>query len=309
MGNWDMALDQFVHFKHNELEIADWQDFQQRFTLEEDAVAYLTHAKWPNGFQCPRCCHNRAYVIDSRKLPLYQCKSCQHQTSLTAGTIMENSRTPLLKWLTAFFLVSRTESGINAVQLQTQIGVTYKTSWAMLHAIRRAISKVDNEQLLTGTILGGLGFCSKLPHRSTSVLHPQEKPVLIAATIDEHEQPVILKMKLVNSSHTRSKHLSHSTIRDFTENHIQAGTKGVKLVQRVQFYKFRSIKNIIDHTMTQLTQTFKGLTSRYLQNYLDEACYRTNLTLQNISIFDNLTQLCMSTPKTYPRNHLQILNL
>lgn len=304
MSIWDFASDQLVHRNHNQQDVADWQAFQEQFALEENAVAFLKHVKWPDGFQCPRCRHNYAYVIATRKLPLYQCKSCQHQTSLTAGTIMENSRTPLLKWLTAFFLVSRTDSGINAAQLQSLISVTYKTSWSMLHAIRQAISRIDNEQLLSGTILGGLGFCSKLPHNSTSVLHPQEKPVLIAATIDEHEQPVIIKMKLVNSNHIRSKHLHRSTIKDFTEKHIKAGTEGVQLVQRALFYKFRSIKNIIDHTMLQLTRTFKGLTSRYLQCYLDEACYRINLSLQKKPIFNNLSQLCMRTP----RRRLQIMS-
>jgi len=291
----DATSERLVHLNFNELHVANWQAFQAQFTAEEDAIAFLYHVKWPNGFRCPRCDDHHAYVINSRTLPLYQCQSCCHQTSLTVGTIMENSRTPLLKWLTAFFLISRIDSGINAIQLQSRINVTYKTSWSMLHVIRQAISKEDYEQPLTGTIRGGLGFSSQLAHSSTSVLHPQEKPVLIGATIDEHEKPVIIKIKLVNRKHIRSKHLHPAAMKDFTDHHIKAGTEDVQLLQRIRFYKFRSIKNMVDHAMKRITATFKGLTSRYLQLYLDEACYRINLTLQNKSIFNHLTQLCMTT--------------
>jgi transposase-like protein len=294
MVNWDIAFTTLLPRYSNEINITEWQAFQEQFTTEEDAITFLIHAKWPNGFRCPRCCHNHAYVISSRRLPLYQCHSCHHQTSLTVGTIMENSRIPMLKWLTAFFLVSRADSGINAVQLQELISVTYKTSWSMLHVIRRAISEVDTEQPLSGTIRGGIGFCSQLPYSSTTELQPQEKPVLIGATMDEHEQPVIIKMKLVNSNHRRSKHLHFATIQDFTEKHIEAGTQVVQLLQRGHFNKIRSIKNIFEQAMIWLTRTFKGLTSRYLQLYLDEACYRINLLLQSKPIFENLSQLCMS---------------
>ncbi|MEX2416374.1 MAG: IS1595 family transposase [Paenibacillaceae bacterium] len=297
MSNLDIALATLIQRYRNELSIPEWQAFQEQFAVEEDAIAFLIHAKWPNGFRCPRCSHTHAYVISSRRLPLYQCHSCNHQTSLTVGTIMENSRTPMLKWLTAFFFVSRTDSGINAVQLQERINVTYKTSWSMLHVIRQAISKIDNNQPLSGTIRGGIGICSQLPYSPTSELHPQEKPVLIGATIDEHEQPVIIKMKLVNPKLMRFKHLDYTSIQDFTERHIEAGTEEVQLVQRVPFNKFRSIKNIFELAMIRLTHTFKGLTSRYLQLYLDEACYRINLSLQNKPIFDNLTQLCLSVQR------------
>lgn len=300
MSTLDISLATLIHRYSNEFNSAEWQDFQEQFAVEEDAINFLFHAKWPNGFRCPRCCHNHAYVITSRRLPLYQCHSCHHQTSLTVGTIMENSRIPMLKWLTAFFLASRTDSGINAVQLQERISITYKTSWSMLHLIRRAISEVDNKQPLSGTIRGGICFCSQLPYSSTTELQRQEKPVLIGATMNEREQPVIIKMKLVNSYHRKSKHLDFTSIRDFTEKYIEAGAQGVQLLQRVPFNKIRSIKNIFDQAMIQLTRTFKGLTSRYLQLYLDEACYRINLSLQSKPIFENLSQLCMSIQRHQP---------
>ncbi|WP_260982263.1 transposase, partial [Paenibacillus sp. 32O-W] len=55
--------------------------FRNRFKTEEDCIQFIYQAKWPDGFSCPRCRHRQAYVIRSRRLPLYECRSCRHQTS------------------------------------------------------------------------------------------------------------------------------------------------------------------------------------------------------------------------------------
>jgi transposase-like protein len=288
-------LDVVSQHDYNESFFAKWHDFNEKFNTDEEAIAFLFHAKWPNGFHCPRCNHQHVYVISTRNLPLYQCHACHHQTTLTAGTIMENSRTPMLKWLTAFFLISYNEAGINALQLQRLIHVTYKTAWTMLHLIRRAISNNDNMQQLTGVIQGGIGICSKLPYSPTSVLHPQEKPVLIGATIDDNKKPVIIKMKLVNKSLMKTRHLPFTAIQEFTAKHITANNKGVQFFQRFTLHPFRPIRNLFDQIIFHQKRTFKGLTSRYLQHYLDEACFRINQALQQKPILDNLSYLCMTT--------------
>ncbi|WP_373232266.1 transposase, partial [Cohnella sp.] len=83
---------------------------------EDECIQALFEAKWPNGFRCPRCEHTLAYLISTRRLPLYECKSCHQQTSLTVGTIFEGSRTPLHLWFQALFLHTQTNS-VNALQL------------------------------------------------------------------------------------------------------------------------------------------------------------------------------------------------
>jgi hypothetical protein len=70
---------------------------------------------------------------------LYECYDCSHQTSVTAGTIMEGTNLPLTKWFLAFFLFSQDKRGISALQLAKQLGTTYKTAWAVLRRIRLAI--------------------------------------------------------------------------------------------------------------------------------------------------------------------------
>jgi transposase-like protein len=70
-------------------------EHMDRFSTEEACINYLFQVKWPHDFLCPRCETRQAYTIYTRRLPLYECTSCRHQTSLTVGTVMEGSKTEL----------------------------------------------------------------------------------------------------------------------------------------------------------------------------------------------------------------------
>jgi uncharacterized protein YqjF (DUF2071 family) len=74
-------------------------EFQEQFGTEEARGEYLYKKRWPNGFICPKRGHTERFNIKSRNR--YQRKTCGHQTTATAGTIMEKTRTPLTKWFAA----------------------------------------------------------------------------------------------------------------------------------------------------------------------------------------------------------------
>lgn len=73
--------------------------FQKEFNNEEACYKHLFQKKWENGFECHKCKHTHAYETKTRKLPLYECAKCHHQTSVTAGTIFEKTRTSLYLWV------------------------------------------------------------------------------------------------------------------------------------------------------------------------------------------------------------------
>jgi len=297
MPRLDLTLARMCNSYRTQFNIAEWKSFQNRFSLERDCIEFLFQMKWPTGYTCPRCHHRYAYIINTRRLPLYQCCDCRHQSSLIVGTIMERSRIPLSKWLSAFYLASRSNSMINAVQLRTLIQVTYKTAWSILHAIRHAISKVESDHVLSGQIKGGIGFCGQIPFSPTNARAKQEKPVVFAASLDEDGQPTSFKMKVVRTEHMTNKHLNNSGIREFMQKSVlnDARSKNFEFFQRFALYKIIPVKKLFDLTMYRFVRSYRGLTSKHLQLYLDEASYRINLTIQNINMFDHLTQLCMTT--------------
>ena len=64
-------------------------EFQSRFASEEDCRRYLMACRWPDGFRCPRCGKREACELATREL--LQCRSCRHQASVTAGTVLHRT--------------------------------------------------------------------------------------------------------------------------------------------------------------------------------------------------------------------------
>jgi transposase-like protein len=113
-------------------------DFQDRFATEAACLDYLAACRWPEGFVCPSCGGRRAWVLERRHL--WECGECGAQTSVTAGTVMHGTRTPLRVWFWAAYLVATHHPGISAKQLQRQLGLSrYETAWLILQKLRRAM--------------------------------------------------------------------------------------------------------------------------------------------------------------------------
>lgn len=121
-------------------------EFQERFATELACLEYLAASRWPEGFVCPACGGRRAWVLERRHL--WECVSCHAQTSVTAGTVMHGTRTPLRLWFWAAYLVATHHPGISAKQLQRQLGLSrYETAWLILQKLRRAMVAPEREPL------------------------------------------------------------------------------------------------------------------------------------------------------------------
>lgn len=76
------------------------------------------------------------------------CRGCGHQSTVTAGTIFDKTRTPLRVWLAAAWYVTNQKHGVSALGLQRVLGLgSYATAWTMLHRLRRAMVRPDRERL------------------------------------------------------------------------------------------------------------------------------------------------------------------
>ena len=122
-------------------------EFQERFATEEACREYLFACRWPDGFRCRRCGGREVGAMHARRR-VWQCKRCGGQTSVTAGTVMHNTQTPLRLWFWAAYLVATHHPGISAVQLQRQLGIEHhERAWMMLHKRRRAMVAPEREPL------------------------------------------------------------------------------------------------------------------------------------------------------------------
>ena len=126
-------------FPKNEIE------FDSRFSNPKGCYEYLFKQKWPDGFHCTKCDHSK-YWLSSRNL--YICTQCEHQHSLTAGTIMDSSKKPITYWFKAMWWFTTRKSGVNAVNLQELLGFgSYHTAWSQLQKLRRCTIRQGREKL------------------------------------------------------------------------------------------------------------------------------------------------------------------
>lgn len=134
-------------------------ELEANFGTEEACRAYLARLRWPDGFRCPRCGESRSWPVRGG---LWECAGCGCQTSVTAGTIFQDTRTPLPIWFRAMWWVTTQKNGASALGLQRVLGLkSYETAWAWLHKFRRAMVRPGRD-LLTGRVevdecyIGGL---------------------------------------------------------------------------------------------------------------------------------------------------------
>lgn len=124
---------------------------------EEAARAHFEALRWPEGRSCPHCgvIGNEASSLlkgKSHRAGLYKCKACEKPFTATIGTVYEDSKVPLHKWLLATHLMCASKKGVSALQLQRELALgSYRTAWFMAHRIREAMIDTDD------TPLGGEG--------------------------------------------------------------------------------------------------------------------------------------------------------
>ncbi|MFD3273304.1 transposase [Paenibacillus dendritiformis] len=268
------------------------EELMSQYPTEESCIPALFALKWPHGFRCPNCRHTRAYVIRTRRLPLYECSDCQHQTSLMAGTILEGSRTSLRKWIAAIWLVSHPAAGINAVRLSSMLKVTYKTAWAMLHKIRIAISCADEEERLDHRVFGFIAFNGPRQYPNVD-LAPREQPIIVAASLDSNGEERQYKMKQVNRQHMSGKLLLPCGRDHFIAEHVTATESMISIIrQRFRVKQNSPLYTVFRRAQRWLCDTFRGISGKYLQYYLDEFCYRENAIARQEAGWEPLAAIC-----------------
>jgi len=133
-------------------------DLEHQFGTDEACREYLFRLRWSDGFVCPRCDGRDAWAASRGRLT---CRGCRHQTTVTAGTIFQDTRKPLTLWFRAIWLITSQKNGASAASVQQILGLrSYQTAWAWLHKLRRAMVRPNRDKLhgvveIDETFVGG----------------------------------------------------------------------------------------------------------------------------------------------------------
>lgn len=290
----------------------NFQEFLYQFKTEDDCWNYLFQMRWPDGFNCPKCKGNKYWITEKK---LIHCISCEHQISITSGTIFHGTRKPLLLWFHIIWWVVAQKTGASAYNLKDFMGFgSYETAWAWLHKLRRAMVRPNRDKLsgeieVDETYIGG-----KETGKGKQGRGADTKTLVVVAAECKGKQIGRVRFKIISES-------SAEELMSFIKENIALGSKiitdgwsGYSSLSQSKKYK-HEIKiisgsgqeahellphvHMIDSLVKRwINGTHQGKVSpKHLSYYLDEFAFRFNRKLSTYrgKLFYRLIQQSVAT--------------
>lgn len=268
-----------------------FEEFDRFFPDEDACRRYLTRVRWRDGFRCGRCgCGDSLWVTARGYL---HCRKCERETSITAGTVFERTRSPLKTWFLAMWLVTSQKHGASALGLQRVLGLSrYDTAWTWLHKLRRAMVRPGRERLsgrveVDETYVGGTKVGGKRGRGA-------EKKEIVAIAVEIHSPKGFGRVRM-----RRVPDVSGESLVPFVCDWVQAGseilTDGWRGYNALGDHGYTRTKTVLSdtadpahvampgvHRIAALLKRWLlgthqgGVSAKHLDYYLDEYTFRFN---------------------------------
>jgi hypothetical protein len=296
-------------------------EFVKKFPTEDSCIKHFKLIKESKGIVCKRCgsAHHRWNKFHKS----HDCSRCGYRTTLKSGTVMESSNLPYRYWLYAIFLMTMTKKSISAAEMQRQLGhKRYEPIWLMMHKLRLVMGMRDDKYDLQGIVELDDAFFKT--HSDDTTDEPTKRgrgsqnrsKVLVMAKVDpkkgrpkKHKKSSAfryVKMVVIPDS-------SAETMNEVVEGRINESatikSDGWQGFARIKEVTAKHIIKIVPpkeaskvlpwvHTMiSNAKRNLLGINHKikddYLQNYLDEFCYKTNRRYFNSHLFERLMDAAM----------------
>jgi transposase-like protein len=288
-------------------------EFTEQYGTNSRCEEALAKLRWPNGFVCPKCEHDKFCVLSVKRY--YQCNSCHKQTSVTSGTIFHSTNLPLTKWFLAIYLMTQSKNGISQLELARQVGVSSNTGATMYHKIAQVMMEREDDNPLSGDIeiddaywggkkkgKRGRGSANKVP--------------FIAAVEKIDKKPTRIKLSVVSR-------FSKKEIEKFASQNLARGSSilsdGLKCFIAVKnvgcahtvlivgnsknstnVHAFNWVNIILGNLKTALAGTFHKLGLKQLKRHLATFVYRFN---RRYKLEDMMKRFLYVAARTIPINN------
>lgn len=294
--------------------------FQRGMSLSGFLAQYGTEAqceralfawRWPQGFVCPECAGTGHCVLGRG---LYQCHRCRRQTSVTAGTLFAATKLPLTKWLLAIYLLTQAKTGISAIALSRQLGVSYNSAWLMKHKLMQAMLEQEQGRKLTGIVQMDDAYWGGRRRGYKSGRGTRGKTPLVAAVATDpvSGKPLTMRMDRVRGfrrreigrwsckhlaadAHVRSDGLAcFAAVKQAGCTHEPLVTSGPKGRQRRKAFVW--VDTILGNVKNALHGTYHAIRAKHLPRYLVEFSYRFNRRFDLAGMVGQLGAAAALTP-------------
>lgn len=294
--------------------------FYKKFPDEDACIKYLKEQREQAGIVCSKCGCTHHYWKSYRNQ--WQCKQCGHRTGLKAGTVMHGSNLPLLYWFIAIHLLTSTKKSFSAAELQRQLGhKRYQPIWELLHKLRNVMGQRDAEYQLVGSIELDEGFFStsvdedeKDKPRKRGRGSQAKSKVLVMAESASHEpnkrynlDKAVGHIKMIVIDDLKAKTINKEVIRFINGNAelttddstSYVGFKDIVKAHMSQVIEPKEISKVlpwvhivISNAKRLLLDIYHSIKPEFLQNYLNEFCYKFNR--RKLDIFERLMFSCVT---------------
>jgi len=261
------------------------------FATDQDCIAYLFQKRWPDGFHCPFCDKHQKEIAPAHTVV---CRYCRKQSSITAGTLMHGSKKNLSEWMQVAAQFCFSKNGMSARSLQYSLHIaTYQTAWNWLKKLRKAAAIAESSPL-KGPVQLTLFTTEK---KASSYKNTFQIACLIEIAEGGGRQGRICLSTLPD--HTPNKLPDFITQVVPKESIIEAAADILQsLVSIGGDYHLQPSDTdnacaieLISELQGWMQNIYRGATDpKYLQNYLDEFCFRHNTANWNnsLAILDHL---------------------
>ena len=209
-------------------------DLQTKLATEEDCQKYIIDIRWNGKIECVYCNHDKVCTVKDGD---FKCSKCNRRFTVKTGSIFENSKLPLRKWLMAIYFVTNDKKGVSSYQLEDNIGVTQKTAWSMLQKLKYLITSQTNNAEFEGVTeideayIGG----------SESNRHAKDKKLT-----GEKEKTVVLGM--INRETGKAKAMKVPTAeKDFLLPKIRLNVKSGSTIVTDTYHAYNDLKKQYTH--------------------------------------------------------------
>lgn len=278
----------------------------KKFSDESAAWEHVERTRWPNGPVCPHCgVVNHAYFLEP-KAPretstgkvsyrrVWKCADCREQFSVLVGTIFEDSKIPLSKWLLAIHMLCAGKNGASAHELHRDLGITYKSAWFMAHRIRLAMQRPPLVDKLTGTVeadetyMGGEAKNMHASKREKIITGRGVKGKVPVVTLVERggeaRSMVMNPVSGKNVKRVLQEHVSHDAAL-MTDAHYMYTEPGKAFAsheavdhKKGEYVRGNAHSNTVEGYFSQLKRSLDGtyhhVSEQHLHRYLSEFDYR-----------------------------------
>jgi hypothetical protein len=295
---------------------------QRMFPTEQNCAAYLEDVRWPDGFACPHCGSKQEPYRFENRPEVLRCRDCNRDISLTAGTVMHGSHTPICTWFWAAYLLASQTPGMSAVQFQRQMGLTrYETAFQILHKLRAGMVRPDRDRIggqwpveIDEVLIGGRtrGEGKGVHHKvlvagAVEIRHGKKATGHdISYAIPKRGKTFAGRLRLRIVESRSAKHLER-----FVTDNVERGTtvttdgwEGYNNLKKLGYdHEFLSmggepenvevalpmIHIVFSNLKTWLQGTYHGrVEAKHLQAYLNEYVFRFNRRLWPFNAFNSL---------------------